>query len=81
MCNVCTTLCGSPGYFSPEMVRGEVQTTATDWWSFGVLLFEVAEGELPWEQSNDDIHILSQARRVERRWLAERRHSRCTAVL
>ena len=58
----CTTLCGSPGYVSPEMVRGEVQTNATDWWSFGVMLFEVAEGELPWEQNgNDDIRILSQA--------------------
>lgn len=57
-CN-CTTLCGSPTYFAPEMLRGEVQSIATDWWGFGVLLFEIAEGEPPWGQVVDELDLLA----------------------
>ena len=57
----CTTLCGSPGYFAPEMMRGEIQSIATDWWGFGVLLFEMADGEMPWVQvDDDDLGLLAQ---------------------
>lgn len=53
------TLCGSPLYFSPEMVRGEVQTPACDIWSLGVLLFELTEGEPPWGTNDtDDMAVL-----------------------
>jgi serine/threonine protein kinase len=50
----CTTLCGSPSYFSPEIVRGEKQSVASDWWAFGVLLFELATGKSPWGVDDDD---------------------------
>ena len=43
---------GSPGYLAPEMLVGGVQTMATDWWAFGVLLFEMADGELPWGKAS-----------------------------
>ena len=55
----CRTLCGSPSYFSPEMVRGEVQGPLCDFWGLGVLLFELSDGELPWgSQANDDMTVL-----------------------
>ena len=40
----CRTLCGAPAYLSPEMVHGEAQTFATDWWGLGVMFFELADG-------------------------------------
>lgn len=41
----------TPGYASPEQVRGERLTTATDIYSLGVLLFELLTGESPYGQA------------------------------
>ena len=46
------TACGSPAYASPEMVKGEPYTTASDLWSAGILLYAITHGELPYE---DDV--------------------------
>jgi len=40
----------TPNYASPEQLRGEAVTTASDVYSLGVLLGEVASGDLPGEQ-------------------------------
>jgi len=53
----CRTLCGAPQYFAPEMVRAELQSFATDWWAFGVLLFELSHGEGPWGGEPDDMML------------------------
>ena len=41
------TLVGTPQYLSPELLRGEGATKASDWWALGVLIFEMATGDLP----------------------------------
>jgi eukaryotic-like serine/threonine-protein kinase len=41
----------TPGYASPEQVRGERLSTATDIYSLGVLLFELLTGESPYGEA------------------------------
>jgi serine/threonine protein kinase len=42
-------LLGTRGYMSPEQARGESLTTASDWYSFGVTLFECITGRWPFD--------------------------------
>ena len=40
-------LAGTPAYMSPEQHSGEPLTEASDWYAFGVVLFELLTGALP----------------------------------
>lgn len=43
------TTCGTPVYFAPEMISSVGHTTAVDWWTFGILAFELMSGRTPFE--------------------------------
>ena len=40
---------GTPAYMSPEQVRGQEVTAATDMWSLGATLYKAVEGRIPFE--------------------------------
>eukprot|EP00441_Pelagodinium_beii_P006087 CAMPEP_0197688552 /NCGR_PEP_ID=MMETSP1338-20131121/105612_1 /TAXON_ID=43686 ORGANISM="Pelagodinium beii, Strain RCC1491" /NCGR_SAMPLE_ID=MMETSP1338 /ASSEMBLY_ACC=CAM_ASM_000754 /LENGTH=744 /DNA_ID=CAMNT_0043270771 /DNA_START=28 /DNA_END=2262 /DNA_ORIENTATION=+ len=43
------TTCGTPDYFAPEMVASSGHTLAVDWWTLGVLAYELMCGNPPFE--------------------------------
>jgi len=45
-------LFGTPLYMSPEQMRAEAQTTATDVYGLGMLLFETIYNQLPFDRSS-----------------------------
>ena len=60
-----TQVVGTPGYLAPEQARGEAATTASDLWSFGLLLSELLSGRRPYRDSLSSRELLLRARRGE----------------
>merc|ERR1711964_968781 len=46
---VAQTLCGTPAFIAPEVVRKEKHTTSTDIWSLGVVIYNMITGEIPFK--------------------------------
>nr|CEL67715.1 TPA: AGC kinase, putative [Neospora caninum Liverpool] len=41
------SICGTPMYTAPEVLRGEGYDHSVDWWSVGVVMFEMLYGGIP----------------------------------
>lgn len=46
------TTCGTPGYMAPEILSGVGHGRAVDWWSLGVLIFELMCGYGPFDSKH-----------------------------
>ncbi|OMJ90834.1 hypothetical protein SteCoe_6701 [Stentor coeruleus] len=48
------TSLGTPHYMAPEIMTGVGYTNSIDWWSLGIIIYEMLEGIVPFGQNEED---------------------------
>ena len=52
------TLCGTPEYFSPELVLGKGYGKGNDYWAVGILIYEIINGFTPFGTCDDEQTVI-----------------------
>ncbi len=60
-----TQVSGTPGYMSPEQARGEKSNTATDLWSFGLILSELLTNQMPFSKIASNVELMEKSKQAQ----------------
>ena len=52
------SLIGTPHYMAPEIIKGTGYTKVSDYWSFGIIVYELLTGRVPFGHSGDDLYAI-----------------------
>jgi serine/threonine protein kinase len=47
-----TTVCGTPGYMAPEILRSEAYSLGVDWWAMGCVTYRMLAGNEPFPDAD-----------------------------
>lgn len=68
------TFCGTIEYMAPEMISGKGYGKEADWWSLGILIYDMLVGEPPFKAKNEGVlqqKILKEKVKMPRYFTAE----------